>query len=122
MRIYALFLPFCACPLRDRQQGGKKTAQKEKPMFAPCAEVVSILYATVFGAGEACVDVGLASILWAFGAFMALVVLAQFAARRIWARLTRRRDAFSDVHDRAVDRPINDDPNYRNSAVRSTRR
>jgi hypothetical protein len=91
-------------------------------MFDACTETVSILYAIVFGAGSACIMLDLWSILSAFGAFIALVVIAQFIARKLWARISQPKPAFTDLHDRAVDHPIVDDPNYKNSAIRSTKR
>ena len=92
-------------------------------MFATCTQTVSILYAIAFGAGEACVRIDMWSILSALGAFMVLVIVAQFFARRLWARMMRPSPPdFSDVHDPQVDHPIVDDPNYRNSAIRSTKR
>jgi len=91
-------------------------------MFAECTETVSILYALAFGAGEACILVDLWSILSAFGAFMVVVVIAQYAARKVWARLMRPPPAFSDEREPTVEHPIVDDPNYRNSAIRSTKR
>lgn len=91
-------------------------------MFAECTETVSILYAIVFGIGEACVRIDLWSILSAFGVFVLAVVIAQYVARKIWARVTRPRTAFSDERAPTVNHPIVDDPNYRNSAIRSTKR
>ncbi|MDX8346839.1 hypothetical protein SLH49_02465 [Cognatiyoonia sp. IB215446] len=57
-------------------------------MFEPCLETVSILYAIVFGAGDACIEIGTMSILTAFGAFIVLVVIAQYFARMLWRQLT----------------------------------
>ena len=91
-------------------------------MTIECAETVTILYALLLGAGDACVRIDLWSILSAFGAFMVIVVLAQYAARKLWARLTRPSERFTDTHDPKVDRPIVDDPNYQNSAIRSSKR
>jgi len=91
-------------------------------MGQTCVETVSILYAIIFGAGDACVMIGLWSILSAFGAFIGIVVVLQFLARKLWARLTTPRKAFSDVHTSQVARPIKDDPNYTNSAIRSSKR
>ncbi|WP_341368602.1 hypothetical protein [Yoonia sp. BS5-3] len=56
-------------------------------MFDSCRETVSILHALIFGADGACVSIGISSLLWAFGAFMVLVVIAQFAARKLWNAL-----------------------------------
>ena len=91
-------------------------------MLNDCTETATILEALIFGAGDACVMIDLWSILQAFGAFMVLVIIAQFGARRLWARLTRVPAQFSDVHDPQVDNPIVDDPNYQNSAIRSSKR
>ncbi|MEL6841468.1 MAG: hypothetical protein AAFP85_19465 [Pseudomonadota bacterium] len=62
-------------------------------MFEPCIETVSILYAIVFGAGDACIEIGAVSILTAFGAFIVLVVIAQYFARMLWRQLTGRGNA-----------------------------
>lgn len=91
-------------------------------MNPECAETVSILYAVTMGAGDACIRIDIWSILTAFGGFIVLVVIAQFAARKLWARLTAVPTRFSDVHDPRVDRPIEDDPNYKNSAIRTAKR
>ena len=91
-------------------------------MLDACTETVSILYAIVFGAGDACIMLDLWSILSAFGAFIVLVVIAQFIARKLWARISHPKPAFTDMHDASVDHPIVDDPNYKNSAIRSTKR
>jgi hypothetical protein len=53
---------------------------------------------------------------------MAIVVIMQFVARKLWARLTQPEHGYSDVHDKAVDHPIIDDPNYRKSAIRTRKR
>ena len=92
-------------------------------MFGDCAETVSILYAIIFGADGACVAFSTASILTAFGAFMVLVVIAQFFARRLWKKLTTRPDpvAYDDI-DPPRDTPFRDDPQYRDSAIRPSRR
>ncbi|MGJ8587236.1 MAG: hypothetical protein ACSHXW_03710 [Yoonia sp.] len=92
-------------------------------MFTTCTETISILYAIVFGADGACIDVSTGSILAAFAAFMVLVVMAQFVARRLWTKLTRPN--ISDVPDPVTpteDHPFSDDPNYRDSAIRSSKR
>jgi hypothetical protein len=91
-------------------------------MFDTCTQTVSILYAIVFGAGDACILLDIWSILSAFGVFIAFVVIAQFFARKLWARISQPKPAFTDLHDRTVDHPIVDDPNYKNSAIRSTKR
>ena len=91
-------------------------------MNPDCAESVSILYAIALGAGDACIRIDIWSIISAFGAFIVLVVIAQFAARKLWAKLTSPSKSYSDIHDPRVDRPIEDDPNYKNSAIRSAKR
>lgn len=58
-------------------------------MFGACRETVSILYAMLFGAGDACVRLDLWSLGSAFAVFIILVLIAQFAARKLWARLTQ---------------------------------
>ncbi len=92
-------------------------------MFAECTETVSILYAIIFGAGEACVLISTWSILSALGAFLVLVVIAQFFARKLWARL---RAPSAGPRQRRIgtimDDPITDDPDYEDSAIRSSRR
>ena len=91
-------------------------------MIDSCAQTVSILYAIIFGAGDACILLDLWSILSVFGVFMVLVVIAQFVARKLWARISRPNPVFTDLHDPSVDHLIVDDPNYENSAIRSTKR
>ncbi len=91
-------------------------------MDLTCGETVSILYALIFGAGEACVRIDLWSILSAFGAFMIVVVIAQFIARRTWARLTAPRTVTPHKKEPSIDRPFKDDPNYQDSAIRTTKR
>lgn len=91
-------------------------------MFDACTQTVSVLYAIAFGAGDACIMLDLWSILSTFGAFIVLVVIAQFIVRRLWAQISRSKPAFTDLHDPSVDQPIVDDPNQKNSAVRSTKR
>ncbi len=92
-------------------------------MFGDCTETVSILYAVVFGADGACIALSTPSILTAFGAFMVLVVVAQFLARKLWKKLI---DIPAQVEEdtRPVPKssPYRDDPKYRNSAIRSTKR
>jgi len=95
-------------------------------MFAECRETVSILYALTFGAGDACIDIGVWSLMSAFAAFILIVVILQLLARRLWARLTRvpadnapRPDAAAG---RPLDKPFQDDPTYKDSAIRSSRR
>jgi hypothetical protein len=91
-------------------------------MVNACTQTVSILYAIAFGAGEACVRIDLWSILSAFAAFIGIVMVAQFIMRRLWARITHPKQTYSDIQDPKVDRPIVDDPNYTNSAIRSAKR
>ena len=95
-------------------------------MFAECAETVSILYALVFGAGEACVRIDIWSILSAFAVFIMGVVILQVLARRLWARLTRRPHTGESMEvgeqSPRTDKPYHDDPSYRHSAIRSSRR
>lgn len=92
-------------------------------MFTTCTETVSILYAIAFGAGDACVDVGAGSILAAFAAFMVLVVIAQFLARKLWAKLTQSQPhAAPEPTMPDHDHPFSDDPNYRDSAIRRSKR
>ncbi|MEO1637673.1 MAG: hypothetical protein AAFU41_00325 [Pseudomonadota bacterium] len=57
-------------------------------MFRECTETVSILEAVIFGAGDACVMISGASLFWAFAAFILVVVILQFIARRIWQGIT----------------------------------
>lgn len=89
-------------------------------MFGECTETVSILYAVIFGADGACITLSTPSILTAFGAFMVLVVVLQFLARRLWKKLTQRPVSIEHDHiDPPRDTPYRDDPNYRHSAIRS---
>ena len=92
-------------------------------MFAECTETVSILYAIVFGAGDACILISTWSILSALSAFLVLVIIAQFFARKLWARV---RAPSPPPRQRRIgtimDDPIADDPNYEDSAIRSSRR
>lgn len=57
-------------------------------MFETCTETVSVLYAIIFGAGDACIDISIGSLMWAFAAFMVVVVILQFGARKLWALVT----------------------------------
>lgn len=92
-------------------------------MFGDCRETVSILEAIVFGTDGACVMLSTGSILTAFAAFMVLVVIAQFVARWLWAKLTTRTvPVDEDFIDPIADHPYRDDPNYSKSAIRSTKR
>ena len=87
-------------------------------MLTTCTETVSILYAIVFGADGACIAISTGSILAAFAAFMVIVILAQFVARKLWAKLT-----LSTSHNAPEkDRPFSDDPHYRESAIRPSKR
>lgn len=92
-------------------------------MFGDCAETVSILYAIVFGADGGCIALSTTSILTAFGAFMILVIIAQFIARWLWKKLVqpnaRLEEEFTDP-PRAT--PYHDDPKYRDSAIRPSKR
>ncbi|MFQ1699882.1 hypothetical protein ACJ5NV_04725 [Loktanella agnita] len=45
---------------------------------------MSILHAVIFGAGEAYIDIGMASLIVAIGAFLLGVTLLQLVARRLW--------------------------------------
>jgi len=93
-----------------------------------CRETVSILYALIFGAGEACVAISLWSILSAFGAFIVLVVIAQFLARRLWTGISGKgRDtAPAQPHAPRLGqiRPgtVRNDDDYRDGPIRSDRR
>ncbi len=87
-------------------------------LSAECAETVSILYAVIFGAGEACVLVSAGSILTAFAAFMVLVVLAQYVARRLWARVT----GAATTPEATPQKPFSRHPDYDGGPIRSTRR
>ena len=92
-------------------------------MFAECTETVSILYAVVFGAGDACVLISMSSILTALGAFLVLVLIAQFIARRLWAHVRAPREVIAQEPTETVERgAIIDDPNYSNSAIRTSKR
>lgn len=92
-------------------------------MFDNCVETVSILYAVIFGAGDACIMISTWSILSALGVFLVLVILAQFVARKLWARVSRSnkpRPQQSAAPYRTG--TIHDDPNYKDSAIRSSKR
>ncbi len=93
-------------------------------MLFECTQTVSILHALIFGAGDACIRLDLVSILTAFGAFIAIVVFLQFLARQAWVRLIAPRKPTD--HDAgttgAQDTPFQDDPNYSQSAIRTSRR
>ena len=68
-------------------------------MFSACSETVSILYAAIFGAGDACVRIDLWSLGTAFAVFILLVMIAQFAARAAWVRLTRPPAMRAEIED-----------------------
>ncbi len=91
-------------------------------MNAVCSETVSILFALIFGAGDACVRIDLWSILSAFGAFMVIVVILQWIARRVWARVSAVPEVTKPESPVTSDRPFEDNPHYRDSAIRSLRR
>lgn len=91
-------------------------------MLGTCEQTVSILYAIVFGAEGACISIGLWSILSAFAAFMLLVVLAQWVARRIWTRLRQEPSDMGEDIAPPYAPPVKDDPKYKDSAIRSGRR
>lgn len=92
-------------------------------MFDDCTETVSILYALIFGTDGACVLLSTGSILSAFAAFMVIVVLAQFLARKLWKKMTTPRIVLdAAMPDPKGDHPYDDDPNYRDSAIRSVKR
>ena len=92
-------------------------------MFTDCTETVSILHAIVFGADGACVEISIGSILAALTAFTVLVVIAQFFARKLWAKLLRPNIPDTTQHAMPEeDHPFSDDPNYRDSAIRPSKR
>jgi len=92
-------------------------------MFGDCSETVSILYAVIFGADGACVALSTLSILTAFGAFMVLIVIAQFFARLLWKTLTQPRASMeADDATLPTPTPYRDDPHYRDSAIRTSKR
>jgi len=92
-------------------------------MFGTCTETVSILYAVIFGADGACIELSTFSILTAFGAFIVLIVIAQFLVRRLWKTLTQRRAPKQRNDDSPPgSTPYLDDPNYRDSAIRASKR
>lgn len=55
-----------------------------------CTTTVSVLEALVFGAGEACISVGMWSVLGALLPFVVGVTILQFIARRALAKLVGR--------------------------------
>lgn len=105
-------------------------------MFAECTESVSILYAIIFGLGDACLLISMPSVLTALGVFLGLVIVAQLIARKLWARMVAPRDIAREparvgnarevVSEPARPQPargaIIDDPNYAHSAIRSSKR
>jgi hypothetical protein len=103
-------------------------AENGTKMFKTCVETVSILYAIIFGAGDACIEIGAASLLSALAAFMVAVIIAQFFARKLWKRISNptppqpARRIGTIMDDQIADDPIADDPNYQASAIRSSRR
>lgn len=91
-------------------------------MLMACAETVSILYAMVFGAGDACVRIDFVSIMSAFAVFMVIVVLLQLVVKRLLGRREPGPARMAEVHEAKQDKPFDDDPEYRDSAIRSSRR
>ena len=55
--------------------------------FDECTETVSLLHAIFFDVGDACIDLSLPSLAGFFGAFLVVVVILQWIARRLWSRL-----------------------------------
>lgn len=91
-------------------------------MWAECQETVSILNALVFGANGACVRIDIWSLLSAFAVFMGIVIILQWGARRVFARPHRPVVNQAPEPEPANQKPYQDDPNYRDSAIRSSRR
>ena len=93
-------------------------------IFEECTETVSILWAAIFGAGEACVDMSASSLIPAFAAFIALVIALQWVARKLWARLIRVPD-LPETPDRSLDKvtipEVNDPSDTDETPVRSSR-
>ncbi|MEO9825726.1 MAG: hypothetical protein ABJF50_15030 [Paracoccaceae bacterium] len=62
---------------------------------APCSDTVSILEAVLFGAGEACIDVGMTSLLVGVALFIGCVLVLRLIAlivlRRIFPKLRRQK-------------------------------
>ena len=85
-----------------------------------CTETVSIFWAVIFGAGDACVRIDLWSILGAFAVFIAIVAGLQWIARRLWSRAKATKIATPKAENDP--RPYQDNPRFRDSAIRSTRR
>ena len=61
---------------------------------APCSDTVSIFEAVLFGAGDACIDVGLTSLLGGVALFVGCVVMLRLIGvtllRRLLPRLRRK--------------------------------
>lgn len=92
-------------------------------MLSECAETVSILYAVFFGAGDACVLISMPSVLTALVTFFVAVLIVQFIARKVWARVRAPKiEPLSPEMDKPVHGSIVDDPNYAQSAIRSNKR
>lgn len=92
-------------------------------MFEQCTETVSILYAIIFGAGDACINIGIGSLLGAFAAFMGIVIVLQYVARRLWnntkpSRRTTPERRIGTIYDQTPD----DDDKFKDSAVWSSKR
>jgi len=74
-------------------------------IFDECTQTVSVLYAAIFGAGDACIDLSMASLGIAFAVFIGLVIMAQFVARKLWARLNQPKDPAPSFTTQDVDVP-----------------
>lgn len=85
-------------------------------MFETCAETVSVLHALIFGAGGACVDVGLGSLAPVFPVFVGAVLVLQFAARRALAALFPKGDKAPAPEPRG---PLLNGPDYDGGPIRS---
>ncbi|MEM9426347.1 MAG: hypothetical protein AAGA06_06565 [Pseudomonadota bacterium] len=89
-----------------------------------CRETVSVIEALIFGAGDACIDLGLTSLLSGvalfIGCVVALRIIGSWALRRAFGALRRPRDvANNPVHspeDECLQRMPYESP------IRSTRR
>ena len=65
-----------------------------------CRETVSVFEAVMFGAGDACVDIGMGSLLGGVALFIAAVVLLRFlGARLVRAVLTKRAVKADESHE-----------------------
>lgn len=66
-----------------------------------CQDTVSILHAVFFGAGEACVDIGVMSLLGGVAVFLAAVVALRIAGSfvllRIWSAVRGTRSTQQDA-------------------------